>query len=911
MTPVFSKIRDYADHMRNLRHRLPNRWKNDKLIPFYREFPYGLAVFNTENPRDMYELLSLCSKKLTLVQKEWTAENTFTAEECKQEKAKWDDFRERVIIPALEQFHISRYGLVIRILKKARALYDEQRRLRGKLNFQDLLMKAASLLRDHPNVRIYFRKKYTHLLIDEFQDTDPVQAQVMMFLTSKNDTEPDWRKCFPAPGSLFVVGDPKQSIYRFRRADIVTYNEVKQMICGPTDGKNKGILVKLYANFRSTAPVREWINSTFKYFFPSSETPQSPVYVPLDRGREFSRDDTLGALYKITVPGEFCKKNREAVQYEAARISSYIRYMLDHPDKSTAGPLLPSDFMIITRVKKNLHIYANALEENGIPYAITGSTTLNDIRELRLLYLCLKTILNPDDQTALAGTLRSELFGFSDAMLYEYSLKGGQFSFIEQVPDTLEDKTKLLFTETFEKLKQFRQYFRQIPAVSALEKMISDLGLLPLACLGSGGHLKAGGLVKCIELIRTLRTELWSPSEIVHFLNILIDREISYDSLSVSGDKGNVVRVMNLHQAKGLEARVVFLADPGGKRKHEPDLHIVREAAGIPGKNQTKGYMLIQKKINFNNEPIAHPEQWEEQRKNEQEFLINEDTRLYYVAATRAKQVLVVVQKQSNETKNFWVNFKAALSPVPELPDYGPQPAPVYHTCGIAPEDIHDAGETIESNIVLSMSRTYQVKKAKEYALHEYPGHLLQFHAETAGPGGMAPAAEDARESGEYGTEWGELIHRLLEVKMKDNTLDLSSLADSLINEYELEPGLKERALLLVESVMQSDIWKRALKSSRVFTEIPFQILLDEKYKPGLPTIVRGVIDLIFYENHGWVLVDYKTDKIENNKVFNRLITVYTPQLLLYADAWKRITGEKVKEAGLYFTRVDTYRAVM
>lgn len=899
MGPFLLKIREYADHMCSLGPRLPLRWKNDMLIPFYREFPQALTVFDRKAPHDVYELLRLFDREKKQVQKEWTADNTFTVYECKLEKERWDQFRQQVIVPALELWRVSRYGPIMRILKKARSMYDEQRRFRGKLNFQDLLMKAASLLREHPNVRAYFKKKYTHLLIDEFQDTDPVQAQVMMLLTSKNDAETDWKKCIPVPGSLFVVGDPKQSIYRFRRADIVTYNEVKQIMCGSKDGKDRGILVKLYANFRSTAPVREWVNNTFKQFFPSSETLKSPVYVPLERGKEISPEDTLGVIYKITVPEESCKKNIPAVQYEAERISSYIRYILDHQNESPIGPLVPSDFMIMTRIRRNLHIYAGALEAYGIPYTITGGTTLNDIRELKLLYLCLKTVLNPHDQAALAGTLRSELFGFSDALLYEYSSKGGSFSFTRKIPDAIGDETKQLFTGVFEKLKTFRQYFHRMPAVSALEKMIADLGLMPLACLGNGGHLKAGGLAKCIELIRTLRTELWSPSEIVHYLKVLLNRDITYDGISVSGDEGDVVRIMNLHQAKGLEARVVFLADPTGKRKHEPGIHIMRE------EKQTKGYMNVLKSSNFTSESIAHPEKWEDYQQNEQEFLIDEDIRLHYVAATRAKQILVVVQKQSNENNNFWIDLKGALSPVPELPDYGQQPARICPVTVIDPEDIHDAAETIESNIYLSLNKTYQVKKAKEYALHEYPHHLLSAPVES--PELFHVTLPPQEESGEYGTEWGEIIHRLLEVKMKDNNADLLSLAGSLFDEYDLDPGLMAKALVHVESVMQSEIWKRARTSSRVFAEIPFQVLLDEKYKPGLPTIVRGVIDLIFFETGGWVLVDYKTDKIGSSKEYNRLIKLYNPQLELYTDAWKCITGEKVKEAGLYFTKLNKY----
>ena len=135
---------------------------------------------------------------------------------------------------------------MIRALRPAMEVYDRRRKEAGGLNFQDLLMKAAALLRDKPVIRRYFRGRFTHVLVDEFQDTDPIQAEVMLLLTADNADEQDWRQCRPVPGSLFVVGDPKQSIYRFRRADIVIYTQVKEIILA-----SGGVVVPLTANFRT------------------------------------------------------------------------------------------------------------------------------------------------------------------------------------------------------------------------------------------------------------------------------------------------------------------------------------------------------------------------------------------------------------------------------------------------------------------------------------------------------------------------------------------------------------------------------------------------------------------------------------------------------------------------------------
>ena len=174
------------------------------------------------------------------------------------ELASWNDFAGEVAQPLIQTWREHRYEPILRAIAPAREQYDRLRQEAGGLNYQDLLMKAADLLRDKPQIRKYFRKRFTHLLVDEFQDTDPIQAEVMLLLTAQRDAETDWRKCRPVDGSLFVVGDPKQSIYRFRRADIATYNQVRQII-----ERSGGQIVALSANFRTIGPLVEWVNETF------------------------------------------------------------------------------------------------------------------------------------------------------------------------------------------------------------------------------------------------------------------------------------------------------------------------------------------------------------------------------------------------------------------------------------------------------------------------------------------------------------------------------------------------------------------------------------------------------------------------------------------------------------------------
>ena len=166
-----------------------------------------------------------------------------------------------------------------------------------------------------------------------------------------------------------------------------------------------------------------------------------------------------------------------------------------------------------------------------------------------------------------------------------------------------------------------------------------------------------------------------------------------------------------------------------------------------------------------------------------------------------------------------------------------------------------------------------------------------------------------AVEGGQHGIEWGTAIHAILEYSMLNPELDLNRIAKEEMRKNDLDSGLASSAVELVESVARSDIWKRAMKSDSRFTEFPFEICLDESESNSLPTLVRGAIDLVFREPDGWVIVDYKTDFVTSNTI-QSAVKKYTPQVLLYADIWKRTLNEPVKESGLYFAAINDYLTV-
>ena len=163
---------------------------------------------------------------------------------------------------------------------------------------------------------------------------------------------------------------------------------------------------------------------------------------------------------------------------------------------------------------------------------------------------------------------------------------------------------------------------------------------------------------------------------------------------------------------------------------------------------------------------------------------------------------------------------------------------------------------------------------------------------------------------GEHGTEWGTVLHLLLEAAMAESGGQLEPLAASALQEHDLDPHKAPDAVAMVRAVMESDLWRRAQASTPCLTEVPIEFVQPPGEAPGaVDTIVRGVIDLVFREPDGWVIVDYKTDD-HSPQAIAELVEHYTPQVLLYAEAWARLTGEPVHETGLYFVRTGQYRAV-
>lgn len=239
------------------------------------------------------------------------------------------------------------------------------------------MLHTSKLLKKNPEVRSYFQRKYRFLLIDEFQDTDPLQAEIMFFLTSENPSEQIWTRCRPKAGSLFVVGDPKQAIYRFRRSDIDTYNRVKQLM-----EEHGGEILQLITNFRSVDRVTEKLNTVFEKHLPAVETLHQAAYRPLIAYHKDDGDGFTG-INRLSVLADFSKKE-EVILKDAENISLTIQALLKKGYRA-------KDFMVLTRYNDGVSIYARIIEAMGIPVSISGEVVMGETREFQDLWILLKS----------------------------------------------------------------------------------------------------------------------------------------------------------------------------------------------------------------------------------------------------------------------------------------------------------------------------------------------------------------------------------------------------------------------------------------------------------------------------------------------------------------------------------------
>ncbi len=760
------------------------------------------------------------------------------------------------IEPGLRRWREYLHPILLNAIAPAAVEYAAWRRRNGRLNFQDLLLLARDLLRDHPQVRRDFQARFLPILVDEFQDTDPIQAEILFYLTGEETEESDWRRLTPRPGQLFVVGDPKQSIYRFRRADIETYGAVRARI------EKSGRVLNLSANFRATGRLCAWVNTAFSQQFPTAATPQQAAWVPLAAQRAEGLPGVFRLASRTPTSG-----TAPLVAQDATRIARAVEAAVRE------GARRPEDFLVLFRTRKHMSDYARELEARGIPYELSGGGAFKDSEELRTLLPLLQALSDPDDPVPYVSVLRGSLFGVDDEALYLFSRAGGRFSFRAALPEGADPR----IAKACEFLREGEALAATLPPAAAIAQLCGRLGWTAYGAARELGDSRAGNLLKAIAAARTFSTEGLDFAAVVAELDRLTGEGYIEEMGARPGRRG-AVRLMTVHGAKGLEAPVVFLADPRRERDRPTRFWIDRSSPRARGHwriiRETEGFGVVE---------IAQPRGWDRMCETEEAFEAAERSRLLYVAATRAREMLVVSiwkQGKSENAHGPWSPLAPYLAEdlrEPGTPAAAEPPPPLTRL----PEELSAFARRRQARRQQSARSTYAVTPVTHVA------HV-----------GPRPAWERTGR----GMSWGRVLHGLLEALMRDPSLDARAYAANLLADEERPAGDLEELVRTAEGVRASDLWKRASAAPRRLVEVPFA-LMARREELGLPdgpseTLLQGAIDLVFEENGTWTLVDYKSDTVGDK--LDDLVAFYTPQIAIYRRYWERLTGSPTR-AGLFF----------
>lgn len=880
-----------------------------------------------DRPRPLMDTVELFDKAFSVTKNRWRSKDQAgVALEAAEA------FRDGPAAEALRGWREFRHTKALEILVPATAFYAERRRAESRLNFQDQLMLAARLLRDNPEVRRYFRGRFHPVLVDEFQDTDPIQAELLFLLAGTDDEERDWTLLRPAPGSLFLVGDPKQSIYRFRRADIDIYNLVKTRV-----REGGGEVLELSANFRSLPSLADWVNPLFREAFPAAADKHQAGYMPLETRREASPGAACGIL-KMTVPAVKYHTKDVIADIDSRRVAEYVAWATAGNLRLTAEeggtrPAEPGDFLVLFRYKDRMNLYARRLEEAGVPFEIAGSDAFSENGEVGEIMNLLHALDDPDNPVSTVAVVRGLFFGLSDQELLVHRESGGSFTYLA----ALEGGTAPV-KRAFAVLRGWRDLADRVPPSVTLETILQDSGLLWHLVTSEMGSSRAGNVFKLVEALRAREgEEMTSFAAAVEFMDEWVGAQ-PVEEMSLAPGRRNTVRLMNLHKAKGLEGSVVILANPVGVRGFEPDRHI-RRTDGTP-----RGHFRFTKSIGFAVKTLSQPAGWEDSAAEELLYEEAEEDRLMYVAATRAKDLLVVSAYAVDlGERKAWGRLEEGLAGIAELavPQAGALERP---------------GRTgADGGAAAALLKPAEVRRGRDELRRKLgdASRAGELHES------VTSVARRDRELPEWAKGglglWGTEVHILLKAlgeswlaagpqghgsagQEPDGRLE--RMARDVLVASGRDPGKSGELAGHVRDIVRSEFWLRAMAARRRLFETPFSVrvgLDDAEYadlmariglapsaggRPlapiqGAPVILSGAVDLLFEEAGGWVIADYKTDRLpeevlsaggeDSRRALDLLVEHYRPQVELYTRFWERMTGAMVKESGLYFTAFGTW----
>ena len=481
----------------------------------------------------------------------------------------WDQqaFAEaKTVVSVAQRFLSVDQSFVGDLLALLRPFLEEVRRsflTSGWISFDGLLTRAKTLLRDHVSVRARIKRSYRAVLVDEFQDTDPVQYEIILYLVEQlNSSKTAWQDLELEPGKLFIVGDPKQSIYAFRRADIEAFERVVAKVVA-----GGGIVHSLVTNFRSDAAVLSVVNNLFDRLFVAQAHIQSSnerLDVSPQRNRELSAPGVQIRLVTAE-PDEEEFDAAAATRAEAEQLARWIKEELlsgttvfDRDRK--ACPLQPGHIALIFRKLTQAQDYLDALRRYDIAYLTDGEKHFYRRQEIVDLVNLLRVLDNPHDRIALVGLLRSPLGGLEDRELLALHRLGAlDITRPEALSGWSHPQAETVKT-LYERLASLRRLAPLRPVPEVLDLLFERLPILELAAASLHGEQAVANLLKVRDMAEEMadRPHLMLTGCVDLMMQRLEDQPDEAES-ALSEASLDAVRILTIHKAKGLEFPVVIL----------------------------------------------------------------------------------------------------------------------------------------------------------------------------------------------------------------------------------------------------------------------------------------------------------------------------------------------------------------
>ncbi|HZP57535.1 MAG TPA: UvrD-helicase domain-containing protein [Dehalococcoidia bacterium] len=883
---VFALLRDIADQAEVIR-----RYKDDVLRDEDEAYKLALkaldliAAFEALRGHEGSLRRAVASRRFAWSNR-GSQPNWRSAESCRQVKGATKRIAELVAGCASAMKQNATAALVI-WLEGFVAWYEARRRAAGTADFDDLLIWARGLVRDNAEVRRYFASKFSAILVDEFQDTDPLQAELVVLLCAEEDQAVEWRRMRLRPGSLFVVGDPKQSIYRFRRADIATYDDVVQHLFG---GRPRALV----QNFRSREPIVAWVNDTFDALF-AHEPGVQPRYAPLVVQPEFAaaRPEALTVIRGEVELREGAKRAPALREAEANALAALIARAVGQREWTLRDgePATWRDIAVLIPSRADLATYEDAFARAGIPWRHDGARTFFLRQEVRDCVAVLRAIDDPADAVAAVAALRSSAFGLSDEDLLLHVAGGGRFD-----STRLRDDAAGPVPDALRRLRDFASIRHETPLPEFVRRVIDETRLVEMAMLQHNGEQAAANLLKLIDQARVFTASGGGLRAFVRWLRENVARTYDFSGGSeetdapISEETDDVVRVLTVHAAKGLEFPVVVFANMGTERADRTRVIADRTAR------------RVEVRVGRANDGFRTPG-FDAAMEHERLHDDAEQVRLLYVAATRARDRLVVPMlsvaraasangRGGDRTKPTWNDRLRDGAPPADDVAIDAASLPAFGAEVPALRVDPDAPPTDAVAQALAAREAWIDARQSLLAAAAKPLRVLTA-TDLKDPHEFEDAQSDLRRG--RATDFGVAVHALLERADLSRADDAERLAPAIAREHGLLGREREIAEVAARA-MRSDAVARALAAPRCLREVPFAV------SAGNGALAEGRIDLLFEEDGALVVVDFKTDAVSRAEVQTRA-AAYDAQAKTYAWAAARAAALPVREVVFVFAR--------